>query len=394
MNAYCSSYDDDSIFHGSDEVGGTGNRSDSSRDNPDSSLVEPIEAFDLTALGVTGESKESDLDGYDLAYADEYDWYFEERDTVERYAMRKVAVATTLDLVAEHLEGEPSRNLSALEAASPLIWVATQLPASTLHLLAEEIRSRELEDPTIALAAWRGGVLQRTELRQVARALLDAGRAEQIRRDGDDRVVEGPWRRRSPILQRIHQLHVLLLAIRHSDLELDETDERIVGLRLEELGSDLGALAREIRTGAIGGSGSEEQFSETAMLVASAGEMWRDTAPAAHAVRFPLEQLTRLTWHVARRREVARAERAMLLIAADNQRLDDLPMKEIESGLHTALSAGEDESAGPGGRGLSATWVGGRQPELEPAVPGLNLETEALVIRALSGPARTGPRRG
>ena len=400
MNAYCT-YDDDSTYYDFAESGGAGYDS-----GYDSTMEYGLPETGRSTLGEDLlDEKLEYAEARDLQHDFEHDpdaWHFEECDAVERHAMRKATVETTLEVIADHAAGPAGPDVPA--AVALLTWSSAILTPSTRHALSSVIHEggqhADLSQATTDLALWRAGDLEREDLQRVARKNLDAARVVLSFENRDDhRVIEGPWRRGTPPLDRTHQLHLLLLAVRHASLELDEADLQVAELWQEELRTELSARQREIRSGADA-SKDGDHFEDSVHLVAAISEMWRDIAPAARPVRLPLEKLTRLLWQSARSRRVLRAERAALLIAAGNQRLDDLPAKLLEAGLYALDPQGcldpDDDSDGCDSavRRLSATWIGGKRPSFAPQVTALNLATEALVMRALSGPARTGPRRG
>lgn len=395
MNAYCT-YDDDSTYFGFAEPNDAGYDSagyESGRDDFGTGCMESAEALALYGMGP--DLDELDSDTHDLGGDFSEDWQFEDADAVERHAMRRATEVSIVDAVAERVQsGEAEES----DAIALLTWSAPHLSTNVRATLAETLASEggdsEGCDAGTALALWRGGPMDRDELRRTAREFLEAARVQlAVEAYEDARVIEGPWRRGTPPLERTHQLHVLYLAVRHAELRLDEVDEQVAELWQEELRSELSARQRETRREALDPATGDEHFAESVHLVAAAAEMWRDTAPAARPVRLPLEKLTRLLWQAARQRRLRRPERAALLIAAGNQRLDDLPSKPIEAGLYA-----DDEA---NRTALNATWVGGRRPSITPQTAPkaatseseMHLATEALVLRALSGPARTGPRR-
>lgn len=395
MNAYCT-YDDDSTYYDFAEPGyGSPDCDAPSSDSSDlheefgTGHIASSEALTLFGVGPDLDELEADFDDFDD------DRYFEDADAVERHAMRSATLASTLDAMAEGVERGDVPGTPA--AAALLTWSAPHLSAPLRRVLADVVHSAGSDDGGTTLALWRGGALERYELRHAAREFLDAARVQlAVETHEDARVIEGPWRRGLPPLERTYQLHLLYLAVRHAELELDEIDEQVAELWQEELRTELSARQRETRSAALDPQTGREHFAESVHLVAAAAEMWRDTAPAARPVRLPLEKLTRLLWQAARQRKVHRTERAALLIAAGNQRLDDLPTQSMEAGLYA-----DDSGGGPRDRAvklLTATWIDGRRPDFtpEPAPESrpLDLATEALVMRALSGPARTGPRRG
>lgn len=386
MNAYCSTYDDDLTYYDFSEPFTGSDASASSALCAASSGGYDHQASSTDSAD-TLDLLESELG---LGLDPEEDCDYDDFDSVERHAMRRAtidaAVEAVCDLVASGDDLDESRATD--DAIAALIWGATYLPRATRHDLAESIRRSGLDDAAGDLALWRAGALSREALHGAARELLDAARVElALDRRDDVHVIEGPWRRGTPPLVRAHQLHVVLLAVRHAALDLDEVEDQVLELWQEELRTELSARQREIRSGADEASG-EDHFQETVHLLAATAELWRDTAPAARPLRLPLEKLTRLVWQAAVRRRIGRAERAALLIASGNQRLDDLPANLLENRLYVT-----DDEENPA-HALTATWVGGRRPNFAPRPEALNLATEALVIRALSGPARTGPRRG
>lgn len=396
MNAYCT-YDDDSTYYDFAEPGyGSPDCDSPGCDSPGCDSPDPHQEFGtghiasseaLALLGVGPDLDELEAEAHDF----DDDRYFEDADAVERHAMRSATLASTLDAIAESVERGDVPDTSA--AVALLTWSAPHLSAPLRRVLADVVHSCGSDDGGTILALWRGGALERDELRQAAREFLDAARVQlAVETHEDARVIEGPWRRGLPPLERTHQLHLLYLAVRHADLELDEVDEQVVELWREELRTELSARQRETRSAALNPQTGREHIAESVYLAAAAAEMWRDTAPSARPVRLPLEKLTRLLWQAARQRKVRREERAALLIAAGNQRLDDLPTKTMEAGLYA------DDDSDRAANLLSATWIDGRRPDftpqLAPEATQLDLATEALVMRALSGPARTGPRRG
>lgn len=399
MNAYCA-YDDDSTYYdfaepdGSAGCGfqdcGSPDCESAARDEFGTGRIESAEA--LTLFGVGPDLDELDDPTHDLG---DDDWYFEDADAVERHAMRRATVASILDAISDRVESAETSESS--EAVPLLTWSSQLLNASVRSTLAEELDAETADEAGTVLALWRGGFMDRDELRSTAREFLDAARVRlAVEAHEDAGVIEGPWRRGTPPLERTHQLHVLYLAVRHAELRLDEVDEQVAELWQEELRTELSARQRETRHEALDPVADEAHFAESVHLVAAAAEMWRDTAPAARPVRLPLEKLTRLLWRAARQRKIRRAERAALLIAAGNQRLDDLPSQQLEAGLY--VDDGEGDRNDRAVEILTATWVGGRRPSLAqeptPKPKQLDLATEALVMRALSGPSRTGPRRG
>lgn len=380
MNAHCSSLEDDLTFLGFAPPADDGSGDDRRSDHGD---------------GIPGSMHGGFGDGFGDAFGGGYgdgfgdfDDDFDCLDPVERHGLRQMTKCHAGQLLADRVaslatEGE----LGADAAAAILVWTFEQQPEAVRRSLLDIVDPGADSPAGHWLAAWRAGGLSRRALRRAAGDILEAARVELLlERSSEVQVIEGPWREagreqgglRGQRLGDVHRLHLLRLAIRHSDLELDASGKQIAEMWLEELRAELRARLRELQAGS---ATTDEVFAGTTELVAASSEMWRDTAPAGKPLRLPLERLTRVAWVVAQRRGLTRAERAALLIAAANQRLDDLWSGSFEGPLYTGYAQGECPNA---------TWIGGRRPKSASAP---DARSEALVLRALAGSARTGPRR-
>lgn len=294
----------------------------------------------------------------------------------EARRLRRLALPACRRFVSTRLLSDPVDERTAAEA---LIWVSDQLPRA----IRERLVARAARDsgPAALLGRWRGGGLLREDLSIHALRHLRQVSAEL---EGFNQHLPGsdegkPRKNGRRTLARTRVLHLALRALRTvepaNQREWKDLIDRCARRVSEGLNSEFRARGKvpDIET-------SRET---TPMLIAASSECWRDTAPAASSIRPLIESIARSCSIASGLRSLHRADCAALWIALENLRIEWTRGEHFEHRMMHRLGGPflDDASAGPSETlGLSRRHVR------------LDLQTEIVVLRALSGPSRTGPR--